>query len=210
MSHPVAGEAHDDDARAFQPVRHAQSADIEWTQIEALDEFRHAGLRPRVVAGHEDVQLPACTKTTPKMVLNAFTTLASTGATLAISRAIDVSAGMARPSPSALKGLMMSTMTLPARASPYSATTAATLAHSSATMTMSPAGTAPKSPVVALPPRSSARAAALDRSRPMICWTALRRATECYADTFATAAAIAGVLIDNGIPVDAGIRPSSP
>ena len=34
-------------------------------------------------------------------------------------------------------------------------------------MTMSPAGTAPNSPVVALPPRVLARSVALDRSRPM-------------------------------------------
>ena len=56
------------------------------------------------------------------MVLNAFTTLALAGATLATSCAIEVSSLWASPSNVALKGLLMSTMTLPARASPYSAT----------------------------------------------------------------------------------------
>lgn len=100
-------------------------------------------------------------RTTPKIVLNAFTTLALAGAALATSCATDVSAGMASPSAAALKGLLMSTMTLPARASPYWVTTGTTLAYSRDTITMFPAGTAPNSPVVARPPRVSARAAAL-------------------------------------------------
>ena len=96
------------------------------------------------------------------MVLNAFTTLALAGAALATSCAIEVSSRWASPSAAELKGLLMSTMTLPARASPYWATTGTTLAYNRATMTMSPAGTAPHSPVVALPPRALARSAALD------------------------------------------------
>ena len=60
------------------------------------------------------------------MVLNAFTTLAPAGATLATSCAIEVSSLWASPSNVALKGLLMSTMTLPARASPYSVTTGTT------------------------------------------------------------------------------------
>lgn len=95
------------------------------------------------------------------MVLNAFTTLALAGAALATSCAIEVSSGIASPSAAVLNGLLMSTMTLPARASPYRATTGTTLAYNRETMTMSPAGTAPNSPVVAPPPRASARAAAL-------------------------------------------------
>ena len=83
------------------------------------------------------------------MVLNAFTTLALAGAALATSCAIEVSSGMASPSAAELKGLLMSTMTLPARASPYWATTGTTLAYPRAAMTMSPAGTAPNSPAVA-------------------------------------------------------------
>src|ERR1700722_7410465 len=102
------------------------------------------------------------------MVLNAFTTLALAGAALATSSAIEVSSPRASPSAAALKGLLMSTMTLPARAAPYWATTGATLAYNRATMTMSPAGTAPQSPVVALPPSALARSAALDGSRPRI------------------------------------------
>src|SRR5581483_812150 len=73
----------------------------------------------------------------------------------------------ASPSAAGLKGLLMSTMTLPARASPYSATTGTTLAYSRAMMTMSPAGTAPHFPVVAPSPRALASAAALSWSRPM-------------------------------------------
>ena len=96
------------------------------------------------------------------MVLKALTTLAPAEAALATSCAIEVSSGMASPSAASLKGLLMSTMTLPASASPYRVTTGTTLAYSRATMTMSPAGTAPNSPVVALPPRALARSAALD------------------------------------------------
>jgi hypothetical protein len=69
---------------------------------------------------------------------------------------------MASPSAAELKGLLMSTMTFSARASPYWATTGTTSAYLRATMTMSPAGTAPNSPVVAPPPRALARSAALD------------------------------------------------
>ena len=96
------------------------------------------------------------------MVLNALNTLALAGAALATSCAIEVSSRLASPSAAALKGLLMSMMTLPARASPYSATTGTTLSYNRAMMTMSPAGTAPHSPVVAPPPRALARSAALD------------------------------------------------
>ena len=61
------------------------------------------------------------------MVLNALNTLALAGAALAASCAIEVSSRMASPSASGLKGLLMSMMALPARASPYSATIGTTL-----------------------------------------------------------------------------------
>ena len=96
------------------------------------------------------------------MVLNAFTTPAPTGATLATSCAIEVSSLWASPSNVALNGLLMSTMTLSARASPYSTTTGTTRSYNSAAMTMSPSGTAPHFPTVAPPPRASARSSALD------------------------------------------------
>src|SRR3954468_9643565 len=101
-------------------------------------------------------------RTLRKMVLNAFTTLAPAGATLAASCATEVSSLCASPSNVALKGLLMSTMTLPARASPYSATTGTTPSYNRAVMTMSPVGTAPHLPVVAPPPRALARSSALD------------------------------------------------
>jgi hypothetical protein len=96
------------------------------------------------------------------MVLNAFTTLAPAGAALAASCAIEVSSRWASPSNVELKGLLMSTMILPARASPYWVTTGTTPSYSRATMTMSPAGAVPHCPVVAPLPRALARSAALD------------------------------------------------
>jgi hypothetical protein len=96
------------------------------------------------------------------MVLNALNTLALAGAISATSCAIDVGSLWASPSNVALKGLLMSTMTLPARASPYSATVETTPAYKMAVMTMSPAGTAPHSPAVAPPPRALAKSSALD------------------------------------------------
>src|ERR1700688_4983888 len=99
-------------------------------------------------------------RTSENRVLNAFTTCAPAGAALAISCAPELPSGVTKPLESGVMGLVMSTMTLPARAFPYWATTGTTLAYPRATMTMSPAGTAPNSPVVALPPRALARSAA--------------------------------------------------
>src|SRR5487761_740620 len=55
VPHPVAGEAHRDHARSFQPVRHFQAADVQRAEPEALDERRHARLGLRIVASDEDV-----------------------------------------------------------------------------------------------------------------------------------------------------------
>jgi hypothetical protein len=52
----VAGQAHLDQARSFQPVRQFQAADVQRAQPEALDERLHARLRLRIVAGDEDVE----------------------------------------------------------------------------------------------------------------------------------------------------------
>src|SRR3954466_10594795 len=52
----VAGQAHQQRPRAFQPAGHLQAADIEQTQSEALDERRHSGLGRRVISGEEHVQ----------------------------------------------------------------------------------------------------------------------------------------------------------
>src|SRR3954465_6084599 len=110
---------------------------------------------------------PPAARTWRKMVLNAFTTLALEGAASATICAMEVSSGMASPVPLALKGLVMSTMILPASASPYSLTTGTALSNSTARITMSPAGAAPQVPAVAPSPSSLARAADLAASRPM-------------------------------------------
>jgi hypothetical protein len=60
--------------------------------------------------------------------------------------------------------LVMSMMTLPRRASPYSLTTADALAYGTAGTTMSPAGAVPVSPAVA-PPSAAASSLALTGSR---------------------------------------------
>src|SRR6185312_12778880 len=158
----MTGEAHEDQARSLQPVRHGQAADVQRAQPETGDELRHARLGLRIVAGHEHIQCPTLLQERPKTVLKAFTTRAPAGAALATSWAIEVSAGRASPSASALKGLLMSTMTLSANAFPYWVTTGTTSAYLRATITISPAGAAPNSPVVVLPPRVVARSAALD------------------------------------------------
>jgi hypothetical protein len=54
VPHPVAGEAHRDHARSFQPVRHFQAADVQRAQPEALDERLHVRLGLRIVASDED------------------------------------------------------------------------------------------------------------------------------------------------------------
>ena len=61
-------------------------------------------------------------------MLNALTTCAPAGAALAISCAPELPSGVTKPVKSGVMGLVMSTMTLPCRASPYSPTTAAALA----------------------------------------------------------------------------------
>src|SRR6202011_1566006 len=55
----VTGQAHHQQARPFQPVRHVQAADVQGSQPETLDERRHARLRLRVVAGEQHVQRAA-------------------------------------------------------------------------------------------------------------------------------------------------------
>lgn len=159
---PVTGETHEDQAGSLQPVRHAQSADVERPQAKACDELRNGRLGVRVVAGEEHVRrLPPLLQDVTEDGVEAFTTLAPGGATLATSWAIEVSSGMASPSASELNGLLMSTITLSDSASPYWVTTGTTSAYLRATMTMSPVGgTAPKSPVVTLAPRVCARSAA--------------------------------------------------
>jgi hypothetical protein len=63
--------------------------------------------------------------------------------------------------------LVMSTMILPASASPYWLTTGTALSNSTARMTISPAGAAPHVPAVAPLPSALARAAALAALRPI-------------------------------------------
>src|SRR5215469_2129450 len=114
--------------------------------------------------------------TVPKMVLNALTTWALAGAALATCCAMEVPSGVASAVAAGLNGLEMSTMTLPASASPYWLTTGAALAYGTARMMMSPAGAAPVVPAVAPPPSAPANSAALAASRPMTS-TALPPAT---------------------------------
>src|SRR4051812_36119601 len=45
---PVASQAHQDQARPFQPVRHVQAADVQRAQSEAGDELHHVRLGARV------------------------------------------------------------------------------------------------------------------------------------------------------------------
>ena len=71
-------------------------------------------------------------------MLNALTTCAPAGAALAISCAPELPSGVTKPLKSGVMGLVMSTMTLPCSASPYSPTTAAALAYGTARITMSP------------------------------------------------------------------------
>ena len=59
VPHPVAGEAHLDQARSFQPVRHSQAADVQRAQPEALDERLHARLGLLIVASDEDAEQQA-------------------------------------------------------------------------------------------------------------------------------------------------------
>src|SRR5690349_11997743 len=84
VPHAVAGQAHHQQTRPFQPVRHFQANAPPWVRMW------------------------------PKTVLNAFTTCALAGAALAIYCAAEVSSGVASPLASAFIGLVMSTMTLPA------------------------------------------------------------------------------------------------
>ena len=67
-------------------------------------------------------------RTSQGRVLNALTTCAPAGAALAISCAPELPSGVTKPVKSGVMGLVMSTTTLPCRASPYSLTTAAALA----------------------------------------------------------------------------------
>jgi hypothetical protein len=80
-------------------------------------------------------------RTLRKMVLNAFTALALAGPSWQLpARSRSPRCG---PVPVALKGLLMSTMTLPARASPYSRDDRNDASYNRAIMTMFPAGAAP-------------------------------------------------------------------
>ena len=106
-------------------------------------------------------------RTLENRVLNALTTCAPAGAALAISCAPELPSGVTKPLKSGVTGLVMSMMTLPCRASPYSLTTAAALAYGTARMTMSPAGAVPAVPTVA-PSSAAANSLALAGSRPMI------------------------------------------
>ncbi len=100
-------------------------------------------------------------------MLNALTTCAPAGAALAISCAPELPSGVTKPWKSGETGLVMSMMTLPCSASPYSFTTDAALAYGTARITMSPAGAAPAVPAVA-PSSVAANSLALAGSRPMI------------------------------------------
>src|SRR6185437_2605709 len=139
-----------------------------------------SGRRPRLSMNADTLALAAASSpamstsmlrpwasTWPKIVLNAFTTCALAGAALATSCAAEVPSGVVSPSAVALKGLAMSTMTLPASASPYRVTTGTALAYGTARMTMPPAGTAPGFPAVAPSPSALTMASPLAVSRLM-------------------------------------------
>src|SRR3981189_1090078 len=72
-----------------------------------------------------------------------------------------------QPGDAGVEGVVMSTMILPASASPYWLTTGTALSNSTARMTISPAGAAPHVPAVAPLPSALARAAALAALRPI-------------------------------------------
>src|SRR6202012_4446557 len=55
VPHPVPGEAHRDQARPFQPVRHFQAADVQRAQPEALAESLDTRLGTLVVPSEKDV-----------------------------------------------------------------------------------------------------------------------------------------------------------
>ena len=151
------------------------------TQCAMLRSPTSCGRSPRLLTNADTLALacgsspamntstgPPAARTSRKRVLNAFTTWALAGAASATICATEVSAGMASPVPLSLKGLVMSTMILPASASAYWLTTGTALSASTARITMSPAGAAPHVPAVAPLPSSLARAAALSASRLMI------------------------------------------
>src|SRR6204780_1353660 len=159
----VAGQAHQQRAHSFQPVRHHQVSRVQRAQPEALDERRHARLGPRVVAGDEHVQRAALGQDVAEDGVERLLA----GTALAISCAPEMPSGVISPVASALKVLEMSMMTLPASASPYWATTGTALAYGTARMTMSPTGAVPNVPAVAPPPSAAARSLALAGSRPI-------------------------------------------
>ena len=84
---------------------------------------------------------------------------------MAISCAPELPSGVTGPVRSGEIGLVMSMITLPSSASPYSATAAAALQYGTARITMSPFGAAPYLPVVAPAASLSASARALAESR---------------------------------------------